>query len=50
MIQSWKEYGELVALYAEWLRKHWKGYMVFVTVLGVGKYLWLRWRSEEFSR
>ena len=49
-----KDYIELCKQSNQWMKKHWKGYLVFVAAMGLGTYAYLRHqekkRDEEFKK
>jgi hypothetical protein len=36
----WKDYGTCMKVYSNWLKKHWKGYLVFTGILMSLEGLW----------
>lgn len=36
----WKDYGTCLKVYDNWLKKHWKGYLVFTGILMGLERLW----------
>lgn len=36
----WKDYGTCMKVYGNWLKKHWKGYLVFTGILMSLEGLW----------
>lgn len=44
MMNALKEYNEMVCRPSwKWMKKHWKGYTVFLVISVVGPYIWLYW-------
>lgn len=44
-----KDYIELCKQSNQWMKKHWKGYLVFVAVMGLGSYVYVRWQTKKVN-
>lgn len=49
-MDSWKEYGELTKMGFQWVRRHWKGYALFVIVVSGIQYILFMKRFNQTTK